>query len=74
MRTRTTVYLDPALHRALKIKAAETGRTLSDLLNEFVRQGLSEDLEDLAAVAEREEEETLPFEEALRELKARGLI
>ena len=74
MRTRTTVYLDPALHRALKIKAAETGRTLSDLLNELVRRGLSEDLEDLAAIAEREEEETLAFEEALRELSARGLI
>jgi len=74
MRTRTTVYLDPALHRALKIKAAETGRTLSDLLNDLVRQGLSEDLEDLVAIAEREREDTLAFEEALRELKARGLI
>jgi len=74
MRTRTTVYLDPALHRALKIKAAETGRTLSELLNELVRRGLSEDLEDLAAIAEREEEETLAFEEALKELSARGLI
>ena len=74
MRTRTTVYLDPALHRALKIKAAETGRTLSELLNELVRRGLSEDLEDLTAIAEREEEETLAFEEALKELSARGLI
>jgi len=49
-------------------------RTLSELLNELVRRGLSEDLEDLAAIAEREEEETLAFEEALKELSARGLI
>jgi plasmid stability protein len=49
---RATVYLDPALHRALRVKAAETDRSLSDIVNEAVRLSLLEDAEDLAAFEE----------------------
>jgi hypothetical protein len=46
---RATVYFDPDLHRALRLKAAETERSLSDLVNEAVKLSLAEDAEDLAA-------------------------
>ena len=59
---RATVYFDPAIHRALRIKAAETDRSMSDLVNEAVRLSLAEDAEDLAAFAERSGEPDLPFE------------
>ncbi|MCM2357464.1 MAG: hypothetical protein NDI77_04895 [Geobacteraceae bacterium] len=39
---RATVYLDPMLHRALRIKALETSRSISDLINESVRRGLAQ--------------------------------
>lgn len=71
---RATVYLDPQLHRALRIKAAETDRSISELVNEAIRQSLAEDLEDLAAFEERAEEPTLAFEEVLKELKLVGKI
>jgi len=71
---RATVYFDPALHRALRLKAAETDRSLSDLVNEAVRQSLAEDAEDLAAFDERVAEPDLPFESVVKELKRSGKI
>ena len=71
---RATVYLDPKLHRALKIKAAQTERTLSDLINTAIRHILAEDLEDLSAFEQRKNEPKLDFQEVLKELKASGAI
>jgi hypothetical protein len=74
MRKRTTVYLDPAIHRALRLKAAETDRTMSDLVNEAVKLSLAEDAEDLSAFAGRAPEANLPFEDVVKELRRRGKI
>ena len=71
---RATVYFDPALHRALRLKAAETDRSLSDLVNEAVRQSLAEDAEDLAAFDDRVAEPELPFESVVKDLKRSGKI
>ncbi len=73
-RKRATVYFDSALHRALRLKAAETDRSLSDLVNEAVKLSLAEDAEDLAAFDERAKEPDLPFETVLKELKRSGKI
>lgn len=71
---RSTIYFEPELHRALRIKAAETDTSLSELVNEAVRAALAEDAEDLAAFEERAAEPDLPFEEVVRDLKRRGKI
>jgi len=71
---RSTVYFDPDLHRALRIKAAQSQRTLSDLVNEAVRSALREDQEDLAAVEERAREPLLSYEELLKDLRSHGKI
>lgn len=71
---RSTVYFSPDLHRALRIKAAHTQRTVSDLVNDAVRLALREDQEDLAAFIERQEEPVMTYEELLRDLKAHGKI
>jgi hypothetical protein len=71
---RATLYLDPAVHRALRLKAVETDRTLSDLVNEALRLSLAEDAEDLAAFEERVAEPDLPFEGVVKELKRSGKI
>lgn len=71
---RATVYFDPALHRALRLKAAETDRSLSDLVNEAVRLSLAEDAEDLAAFESRASEPDLPFETVVKELRRSGKI
>ena len=71
---RATIYLDQDLHRALRIKAAETDQSISALVNEAVKLSLAEDAEDLAAFAERALEPNLPFEEVLKDLKQRGKI
>ena len=69
---RATIYFDPAMHRALRHKAAETSRTVSDIVNEAVQQALAEDAEDLAAFAERINEPQVSYETILKELKADG--
>ena len=71
---RSTVYFDPSIHRALRLKAAETERTISDLVNDAVRVALSEDAEDLAAFQERAAEPNLSFEEVVKSLKRSGKI
>jgi len=71
---RATIYFDPALHRALRIKAAETDRSLSEIVNEAVRLSLLEDAEDLAAFEERAAESALSFEEVVKDLKRSGSI
>lgn len=71
---RATVYFDPALHRALRVKAAETDRSLSDLVNEAVKLSLLEDAEDLAAFEERAGESSLAFEDVVKDLRRSGSI
>jgi hypothetical protein len=71
---RATVYLDPMLYKALRIKAAETSRSISELINEAIRYSLAEDAEDLAAFKERDGEPLLAFEDVLEELKKSGRI
>lgn len=71
---RATVYLSPDMHRALKIKAAETSRSVSELVNDAIRESLSEDAEDLAAFEERAAEPVVAFEDVLKDLKSRGRI
>jgi len=71
---RATVYFDPALHRALRLKAAETERSISDLVNEAVQLSLAEDAEDLAAFEDRVNEPNLPYEDVVKDLKQRGKI
>ena len=72
--TRSTVYFDKNLHRALRIKAADTHRSLSELVNEAVRAALREDAEDLAAFDARGNEPVISYEELLRDLEAQGKI
>ena len=71
---RATIYFDPDLHMALRLKAAETDKSISELVNDAVRNALAEDAEDLEAFAERVKEPTLPFEDLVKDLKRRGKI
>ncbi len=71
---RATVYLDPVLHKALKLKAVETSRSISDLVNTAVREALSEDAEDLAAFDERAVESLISYDEMVKRLKKDGRI
>ncbi len=71
---RTTVYLKPAYHRALKVKAAETEYSVSDLVNSAVRQALLEDAVDLEAFEKRGHEPLLRFEDVVKGLKKDGKI
>jgi len=71
---RATVYLKSDLHKALKLKAAETDRSVSDLVNDAVRLSLLEDAEDLAAFEERAKEPNLAFEAVLKDLRRRGRL
>jgi len=71
---RATIYFNPNVHRALRLKAAEMDRSISDLVNEAVNLSLAEDEEDLAAFEERKSERNLAFENVLKDLKKRGTI
>jgi hypothetical protein len=71
---RATIYFDPELHKALKLKAFETSRSITDLVNEAVRGALSEDAEDIAAFDERMEEPLVSYEQMIKRLKKNGAI
>ena len=71
---RSTVYFDPDVHHALRIKAADTHQSVSEIVNTAVRQVLHEDGEDLSAFEERAAELTLSYEALLKDLKSHGKI
>ncbi len=71
---RATVYFEPALHKAIRLKAAHTHRSVSDIVNDAVRLALREDQEDLAAFDDRVAEPVISYEALLKDLKAHGKI
>jgi predicted transcriptional regulator len=71
---RTTIYLDADIHHALRIKAAETENSMSELIGEAIKTSLVEDSIDLAAFEERKNEPSLAFEDVLKRLKRSGKI
>ena len=71
---RTTVYLNPELHKALRLKAFNNSVSVSELINEAIKISLAEDAEDLAAFEERQDEPLISFEEMVRKLKLDGQI
>ena len=71
---RSTVYLESDLHQALRLKAAHSKRSMSDIVNEALRQALSEDQEDLTAVRARAGEPALNYEDFLAKLKSDGTL
>jgi hypothetical protein len=71
---KSTIYFDPQIHKALRMKAAETDSSVSDIVNNAVRLTLSEDAEDIAAFEERASEPNLSFEDVLKDLRKRGKL
>ena len=71
---RATIYLEASLHKALRLKAAETDRTISEIVSRAVQQSLAEDAKDLAAFETRAREPHLPFEKVLKDLEKSGLL
>ena len=71
---RATVYFDPDIHRALRLKEAASDKSISDMVNVAVKLALAEDVEDLAAFDDRKREPSLDFEQFVKALKRRGKI
>jgi len=71
---RATVYLDPDLHKALRLQSVETSQSVSELINSAVRDELAEDLGDLALFDAREKEPTVEFESFVKGLKRDGIL
>ena len=71
---RATVYFEPDIHRAIRLKAAHAQRSISDIVNEAVRRSLQEDQEDLAAFDDRVADPRISYEALLKDLKARGKL
>ena len=71
---RATIYMDPVLHKALRLKSLETSRSISDLVDDAIRDELAEDADDLATFETRRKEPTLNFEDFVKELKRNGTI
>ena len=71
---RATIYFDADVHRALRLRAAACNRSISDMVNEAVRMTLAEDADDLRDVEQRQEEESIGFEEFVNSLRKSGRI
>jgi hypothetical protein len=71
---RATVYFEAPIHRALRLKSAETDASVSELVNAAVRRSLAEDADDLAAFHKRAKEPRVSFEAVVRDLKKRGKL
>ena len=70
----TTVYLDPKIARAIKIKAAVSGRSVSELANEGLRRLLREDEEHIRLFKERKGGRVRSYDDVLEEMRRDGLL
>jgi len=71
---RATVYFEADVHRALRLRAAASDRSISDMVNDAVKAILAEDAEDLAAFSERKSDKSVSFDSFVQGLKRRGRI
>jgi hypothetical protein len=71
---RATIYFDPNLHKALRLKSVETSRSVSEIVNEAVKEALAEDAEDLLAFDERTDEPLISYDDMVKRLKKDGRI
>ena len=71
---RATIYFDPEIHRALRMKSAASERSISDVVNDAVKRSLAEDAEDLDALESRGKEPALDFGKVVKALRRRGKI
>ena len=71
---RATIYFDPDLHKALRLKAVETSRSMTELVNQAVRESLSDDAVDLTAFDKRKREPLVSYDEMVKRLKKDGRI
>ncbi|PIQ63282.1 MAG: CopG family transcriptional regulator [Bacteroidetes bacterium CG12_big_fil_rev_8_21_14_0_65_60_17] len=71
---RSTIYLEPNLHKALRLKAAELEASMSDIVNDALRIVFEEDAEDLMDIKMRQAEKSVSFDDFVTELKASGQL
>jgi len=71
---RVTVYFDSDVHKALRLRAAASDRSVSDIVNDAVRVSLAEDASDLEAFSARQNEKSISFESFVSGLKRRGQL
>ena len=71
---RATIYFDPSIHRVLKVKAAETSSSISEIIDKAMRRELLEDEEDLRAFKKRVAEPTISYDKFVEDLKKNGKI
>ena len=71
---RTTVYFEPDIHRALRLKSVVSERSMSEMVNDAVRASLAEDADDLAAFDDRADESTIDFEDFVKKMKRSGRL
>ena len=71
---RTTIYFEPDIHKALRLKSAVSERSISGMVNDAVRYSLAEDAEDLSAFDERADEPTVDFEDFVKKMKRSGKL
>ena len=71
---RSTVYLEPDIHKALRLKAAEENRSISDIVNEALRLTALEDAEDISDLDARTSEPNLSYADFVQSLKDNGTL
>jgi hypothetical protein len=71
---RATVYFDPSVHKALRLRAAASDRSISDMVNDAVKASLAEDAEDVASYESRRRERPQSFDSFVKDMKRRGVI
>jgi type II secretory pathway component PulM len=71
---RATVYFEPEVHKALRLRAAANDQSISDMVNDAVKASLAEDAIDLASFDKRKRERSVSFDSFVQGMKRRGAI
>lgn len=71
---KTTVYLEPEILKAAKLRAVEAEESLAEYLRKAVLAQLAEDYQDIETFKSRGKEPAVTFEKMMAGMKKRGLV
>ena len=71
---RTTITINDKLFRTLKLRAAQSDKSVSSLVEEAIKYQILEDIEDIEDAQGRAKEEEYSFDDLVKQYKAEGLL
>ncbi len=72
---RATIYFNPRVHRALRLRAASLDQSVSEVVNDTMERALADEgAHDIALIRKHRNDPGIPLAEVVKSLRRRGKV